>query len=73
MLRQVTLDDKGVDLGGAAWKGRAPLLADVLRLSLCHRDSRVETIKGLAAGAMAQVGALGAACLHVQEGAAPGR
>lgn len=55
VLRQVTLDDKGDDIGGAAWRGRGPLLADVLRLHLAHRDDRVEVIKGLAEHELTQV------------------
>lgn len=43
------------DLGSAAWKGRGALLADVLRLSLCHRDDAVPHIRSLAINELAQV------------------
>ena len=49
------------DLGSAAWKGRGPLLADVLRLHLAHRDDRVEVVGELAQAHLALVG-WGPAC-----------
>lgn len=44
------------DAGGGAWRGRGPLLGDVLRLHLSHRSDRVEAVRALAAGELAQVG-----------------
>ncbi|KAL4445301.1 hypothetical protein ABPG77_011126 [Micractinium sp. CCAP 211/92] len=47
VLQQACLDEDGKDTGGAAWKGRGPLLADVLRLYLCHRQSRGDSVAGV--------------------------
>lgn len=53
------------DLGSAAWKGRGPLLADVLRLHLVHRDDRVEVVGELAQAHLALVG-WGPACSWIR-------
>ncbi|PRW44427.1 Fanconi anemia group D2-like protein [Chlorella sorokiniana] len=55
VLKQSWLDEKSQDLGSAAWKGRGPLLADVLRLHLAHRDDRVEAVGELAQAHLALV------------------
>lgn len=55
VLKQSWLDEKSQDLGSAAWKGRGPLLADVLRLFLARRDDRVEAIAELAQSHIALV------------------
>ncbi|KAL4428110.1 hypothetical protein ABPG75_002199 [Micractinium tetrahymenae] len=47
ILRQACLDSEGKETGGAAWKGRGPLLADVLRLHLCHRQAQGNAVAGV--------------------------
>ncbi|KAL4858754.1 Fanconi anemia group D2 protein [Chlorella vulgaris] len=60
VLMQVKLDSDGKDvLGGRAWKGRSPLLADVVRLRLCHAsgdgNNPAAQILELATGHLSQV------------------
>ncbi|PSC75642.1 Fanconi anemia group D2-like protein [Micractinium conductrix] len=52
VLTQRPVDAEGNDIGSAAWKGRAPVLGDLLRLYLCHSLGSGDSVGGVSAAVL---------------------